>query len=68
MSTILLFIGFGAQELIFIVLIILLLFGGKKIPELMKGFGKGVKSFRDGMNDIESITKENPEKKVSEKE
>jgi Sec-independent protein translocase protein TatA len=34
----------------------------------MKGFGKGVKSFRDGMNDIESITKENPEKKVSEKE
>ena len=34
----------------------------------MKCFGKGVKSFRDGMNDIESITKENPEKKVSEKE
>ena len=68
MSTLLLFIGFGAQELIFIVLIILLLFGGKKIPELMKGLGKGVKSFRDGMNDIESITKENPEKKVSEKE
>lgn len=68
MSTLLLFIGFGAQELIFIVLIILLLFGGKKIPELMKGLGKGVKSFRDGMNDIESITKENPEKKLSEKE
>lgn len=68
MSTLLLFIGFGAQELIFIVLIILLLFGGKKIPELMKGLGKGVRSFRDGMNDIERITKENPEKKVSEKE
>ena len=68
MSTLLLFIGFGAQELIFIVLIILLLFGGKKIPELMKGLGKGVRSFRDGMNDIESLSKENPEKKASEKE
>ena len=34
-------------------LIVLLLFGGKKIPELMKGLGKGVKSFKDGMNEIE---------------
>ena len=39
------------QEIIVIALIILLLFGGKKIPELMKGLGKGVKSFKDGMKD-----------------
>ena len=40
----------GTWEIIVIVLIVLLLFGGKKIPELMKGLGKGVKSFKDGMN------------------
>lgn len=39
----------GASEIILVVLLVLLLFGGKKIPELMKGIGKGVKSFRDGM-------------------
>ncbi len=44
----------GMQEILLIALIILLLFGGKKIPELMKGLGKGVKSFKDGMNGIES--------------
>lgn len=38
------------QEILVIALIVLLLFGGKKIPELMKGLGKGVKSFKDGMN------------------
>ena len=41
----------GMQELILIGLIILLFFGGKKIPELMKGLGKGVKSFKEGMKD-----------------
>lgn len=40
----------GTQEIIIIAIIILLLFGGKKIPELMKGLGKGVKSFKDGMS------------------
>ena len=40
----------GTQEIIIIALIVLLLFGGKKIPELMRGLGKGVKSFKDGMN------------------
>ncbi len=44
----------GTQEILLIALVILLLFGGKKIPELMKGLGKGVKSFKDGMNGIES--------------
>ena len=50
---ILLIFGLGTQEIIFIALIILLLFGGSKIPELMKGIGKGVKSFKDGMAGIE---------------
>lgn len=39
-------------------LIVLLLFGGKKIPELMKGLGKGVRSFKDGMNNIEKEIEE----------
>ena len=54
----LLLLGIGGQELIFIALIILLLFGGKKIPELMKGLGKGVKSFKDGMNGIGETVEE----------
>ena len=44
--------GLGMQEILVIGLIILLLFGGKKIPELMKGLGKGVKSFKEGMNEV----------------
>lgn len=44
---------FGTWEIILIVLVVLLLFGGKKIPELMKGLGKGVKSFKEGMNEVE---------------
>ncbi|MBO7259155.1 MAG: twin-arginine translocase TatA/TatE family subunit [Paludibacteraceae bacterium] len=47
----------GAPEIVCIVLIVLLLFGGKKIPELMRGLGKGVKSFKEGMNDIEEDIK-----------
>lgn len=45
--------GIGTQEIILIILIVLLFFGGKKIPELMKGIGKGVRSFKEGMNGIE---------------
>ncbi len=45
--------GLGIQEVLIIALIILLLFGGKKIPELMKGLGKGVKNFKDGMREID---------------
>jgi sec-independent protein translocase protein TatA len=45
--------GLGMQEVLVIALIVLLLFGGKKIPELMKGLGKGVKSFKDGMKEID---------------
>lgn len=49
-----LFLGnIGATEIILIALVVLLFFGGKKIPELMKGIGKGVKSFKDGVKGIE---------------
>ena len=50
--------GFGTQEILVIALIVLLLFGGKKIPELMKGIGKGVKSFKDGMKGLEDDIKD----------
>ena len=51
----LLFIGgLGMPEVLVIALLVLLLFGGKKIPELMKGIGKGVRSFKDGMNGTET--------------
>ena len=55
--------GIGTQEIIFIVLIVLLFFGGKKIPELMKGLGKGVRSFKEGVKGVENdleIKDENP--------
>ncbi len=57
-----LFMGFGIQELLFIALIVLLFFGGKKIPELMKGLGKGVRSFKDGMKDVEKSADEEEKK------
>lgn len=48
--------GIGMQEVLLIALVILLFFGGKKIPELMKGLGKGVHAFRDGLNNVEGNT------------
>ena len=60
----LLFGNFGVSEILLIVLVVLLFFGGKKIPELMKGLGKGVHSFKEGMNGIENDLKEDiPDKK-----
>ena len=51
----------GGSEWVIILVIALLLFGGKKIPELMKGIGKGVKGFKDGLKDIEDeINNDNP--------
>lgn len=50
--------GLGWGEIVLIALVVLLLFGGKKIPELMKGLGKGVKSFKEGMKDVEDDVKE----------
>ena len=49
--------GLGFQEVLLIALVVLLFFGGKKIPEMMKGLGKGVKSFKDGMKEIETDVK-----------
>lgn len=64
MSNHLLFIGnLGTGEVIIIALVVLLLFGGKKIPELMRGLGKGVKSFKDGMHDLENEINKEPEPK-----
>ncbi len=55
LKTMMLF-GLGGQEVLLIALVVLLLFGGAKIPELMKGLGKGVKSFKDGMKEIDNET------------
>jgi len=58
MLTVLPLLAFGTWEIVLIVAVVLLLFGGKKIPELMKGLGKGVKSFKQGMNEVEKEIKE----------
>lgn len=58
MNTLLFIGGLGMSEILLIVLVVLLFFGGKKIPELMRGLGKGVRSFKDGMNEIEKDIKE----------
>lgn len=55
--------GLGMQEVLLIALVVLLFFGGRKIPELMKGLGKGVRSFKEGMNNMEKEIEEEPEKK-----
>ena len=63
----LLFGTLGFWEILLIVLAFLLLFGGKKIPELMRGLGKGVKSFKEGMNEVEGEIKEAAKDKESDK-
>lgn len=55
--------GLGMQEMLLIALVVLLFFGGKKIPELMKGLGKGVRSFKEGMNNMEKEIEDEPIKK-----
>lgn len=61
--------GLGMWEIIAIVLIVLLFFGAKRIPDLMKSLGKGVRSFKEGMSNIEKeIKNENPADKNQEKE
>ena len=70
-NVLLMFFNLGTGEIIAIVLIILLLFGGRKIPELMRGLGKGVKSFKQGMNEVEEEIKkpfDDLDKKEKEKE
>ena len=51
-------LAFGTWEIVAIVLVVLLLFGGKKIPDLMNGLGKGVKSFKKGMKEVEDEIKD----------
>ena len=63
MKNLLLLGNIGAGEIIIVALIVLLLFGGKKIPELMRGPGKGVKSFKDGMSEIEKEINDEGESK-----
>lgn len=63
----LLFMNFGMGEILLIALIVLLLFGGKKIPELMRGLGKGVKSFKDGVKEAENEIKDSLDEKKEEK-
>ena len=53
----------GTWEIILIVLVILLIFGGKKIPELMKGLGKGVKEYKNAVNSVEDEVKNTTEEK-----
>jgi sec-independent protein translocase protein TatA len=57
--------GLGGQEILIIALVVLLLFGGAKIPELMKGLGKGVKSFKDGMKEVDSDVDKETKKEES---
>lgn len=54
--------GIGTGEILLIVLAILLLFGGKKLPELMRGMGKGVKEFKDAMNEPTGEKKDDEKK------
>ena len=51
MSSLFILMGFGAPEIIIIAIIVLLLFGGRKIPELMRGLGKGLKEFKDSQKE-----------------
>lgn len=60
------FMALGTTEIVLIVLAIVLLFGGKKIPELMKGVGQGVRSFKDGMKDVEKEINSTDDKKSNE--
>ena len=53
----------GTGEIIIIAIVILLLFGGKKIPELMRGMGKGVRNFKEGLNDVTDEINKVDEKK-----
>lgn len=60
--------GLGAPEIILIAFLILLLFGAKKIPDLMKGLGKGVKSFKEGMKEVNEDVTEEDKKEEAKKE
>lgn len=67
MTTLLLIGGLGIQEVLLIALVVLLFFGGKKIPELMNGLGKGVRSFKDGLNEIKKDIEDEPQPNTHDK-
>lgn len=60
--------GLGLSEILVIALVVLLFFGGKKIPELMKGLGKGVRSFKDGMKEVQSGLDDDENEEVNKEE
>lgn len=61
MNTILLFMGLGMQEMLLIGLVILVFFGARKIPEFMKGLGRGVREFKDGIKEVKKDSESAPE-------
>lgn len=67
MQTLIILFAFGMPEIILIALVVLLVFGGKKIPELMRGLGKGVSEFKKGVKDFETEIKDDVEKKEEQK-
>ncbi len=67
LSSTLLLLNLGGQEVILIVALALLLFGGKKIPELMRGLGKGIREFKDASNGVKRDIEESMEQKDSDK-
>ena len=60
--------GLGMQELLIILLVVLLLFGAKRIPEVMRSFGKGVTEFKKGVSELESEIDKKPGKNVGNEE
>lgn len=66
MNAFILPLAIGAPQIILIVVVILLLFGGRKIPELMRGLGSGIKEFKDASKDDEKPTTDDSNKQVSE--
>lgn len=60
MNSILLFMGLGMQEMLLIGLVILIFFGARKIPEFMKGLGKGVREFKDGIKEVRKDSETSP--------
>ena len=65
LNFVLLFLGLGGSELLVIMLVVLLLFGGKKIPELMRGLGKGVRSFKEGVNGKDELNNTSESEQVN---
>lgn len=63
-----LILAIGTSEFLLIALVVLLLFGGKKLPEMMKGLGQGIKSFKEGMNEAAPNEKSKEEESIENKE